>query len=156
MKIYNESITGNENVEELKDVEISALVVFYNAFNERNMDLMETSWLNSDEISMDNPIGGIRRGWDEIKQGYHKIFNGKAKVYVEFYDFSIHKTKDMFFATGREKGFFKVDEIEIPLKIRTTRIFLRSNNVWKQVHHHGSIDDPVLLEEYQKTVVRNG
>jgi hypothetical protein len=118
------------------------------------MQLMEQSWLNTDEISMDNPIGGIRCGWDEIKMGYDKIFNGKAKVYVEFYDFSIHKTENMFFATGRERGYFKTNEIEIPLAIRTTRIFIKSNDEWKQIHHHGSIDNPELLKTYQDAVLK--
>lgn len=76
--------------------EIVALSKFYKAFNTQDMQLMELSWLNTDEISMDNPIGGIRRGWEEIGNGYNKIFNGKAKVYVEFFDFSIHKTENMF------------------------------------------------------------
>lgn len=118
------------------------------------MQLMEQSWLNTDEISMDNPIGGIRRGWEEIGNGYNKIFNGKAKVYVEFYDFSIHKTENMFFATGRERGHFKTDEIEISLAIRTSRIFIKLKKEWKQIHHHGSIDNPELLKSYQEALLK--
>lgn len=137
-----------------ESAEVKALSAFYKAFNTRDMQLMEQSWLNTEEISMDNPIGGIRRGWEEVGNGYNKIFNGKAKVYVEFYDFSIHKTENMFFATGRERGHFKTEETEIPLAIRTSRIFIKYNNEWKQIHHHGSIDNPESLKAYQQAILK--
>lgn len=141
-------ITGDE-ISNLADEETKSLSLFYKAFNYRNMELMAESWLKTEEISMDNPIGGIRRGWEEISNGYDKIFNGNAEVYVEFYDYSIHKTADMFFAIGRERGYFKTEENIINLAIRTTRIFKKINGVWKQIHHHGSIDEPELLKKYQ-------
>lgn len=134
--------------------EIMALSKFYKAFNNQDILLMEQSWLNTADISMDNPIGGIRRGWEEIGNGYHKIFNGNAKVYVEFYDFSIHKTTNMFFATGRERGYFKTDTFEISLAIRTTRIFILVDGNWRQIHHHGSIDNPDLLKTYQEAILK--
>lgn len=134
--------------------EIKALSKFYKAFNTKDVNLMEQSWLNTEEISMDNPIGGIRRGWSEIGNGYNKIFKGKATVYVEFYDFSIHKSDSMFFATGKERGYFKTAKIEIPLSIRTTRIFVKVNDEWKQIHHHGSIDNPELLKTYQEAILK--
>ncbi|WP_444660216.1 hypothetical protein [Flavobacterium columnare] len=48
----------------------------------------------------------------------------------------------MFFATGREQGYFKTDQIEIPLAIRTIKIFILYNGNWRQIHHNGSIDNP--------------
>ncbi|VXC15487.1 conserved hypothetical protein [Flavobacterium sp. 9AF] len=132
--------------------EIMAILKFYKAFNSQDMLLMEQSWLDTADISMDNPIDGIRWGWEEIGKGYDKIFKGKAKVYVEFLDFSIHKT--LIFATGRERGYFKTDSIEIPLTIRTTRIFVLIDGNWRQIHHHGSIDNPDLLKTYQETILK--
>jgi len=145
-------INGSEKQTSLLNDETKALSLFYSAFNYRNMKMMEQSWLNTDEISMDNPIGGIRRGWKEISNGYERIFNGKTRVYVEFYDYTIHKTSNMFFATGRERGYFRRDDEIINLAIRTTRVFKKVDGIWKQIHHHGSIDDPELLEKYQKAV----
>ena len=150
--ISNLVIDGTDLFNE--DIEIEVLARFYRAFNTRDMQLMAQSWLNTDEVSMDNPIGGIRRGWEEIGHGYDKIFNGKAKVYVEFYDFSIHRTESMFFATGRERGYFKTASLEIPLAIRTTRIFIKVNDEWRQIHHHGSIENPALLKAYQEAILK--
>ncbi|MDQ2802483.1 MAG: nuclear transport factor 2 family protein, partial [Pseudomonadota bacterium] len=42
----------------------------------------------------------------------------------------------------------------IDLAIRTTRLFRRAGGRWRQVHHHGSIDDPALLVAYRTAVAR--
>jgi len=39
------------------------------------------------------------------------------------------------------------------LAIRTSRIIKNIAGHWRQVHHHGSIDDPQLLANYQSLVL---
>jgi hypothetical protein len=151
MQPIQTAITGKEKFEDLSKP-YQALVQFYNAFNNRNMPEMSRNWLQTSEIAMDNPLGGIKRGWDEIKSIYEKIFSGPAEVYVEYYDYTIHETNEMFYAVGRERGYFKIGTDEIILAIRTSRIFKRVNGMWKQVHHHGSIENPELLARYQNAV----
>lgn len=103
-------ITGKEELNDLSQP-VQALAQFYRAFNNRDLTLMERNWDNSAEAAMDNPVGGIRRGWTGIR--------GKT----------------------------------IDLSIRTTRLFRRAaDGTWKQIHHHGSIDDPQLLATYQASV----
>jgi limonene-1,2-epoxide hydrolase len=52
-----------------------ALSDFYQALNGRDMELMAQNWAQTDETVMDNPVGGIKRGWDEIKAVYAQIFS---------------------------------------------------------------------------------
>ena len=145
-------ITGNESFGNLADPE-QALAQFYYAFNQCDLKEMSQNWLQSDEIAMDNPLGGIKRGWHDIKSVYNAIFSGPAEVYVEYYDYSIHEGSDVFYAVGRERGTFSNGDKSIDLAIRTSRIFRMIDGVWKQVHHHGSIEGPKLLESYQKAVL---
>jgi ketosteroid isomerase-like protein len=147
------AITGQEGLTD--NSPYSALVEFYQAFNNRNMTLMQKNWNSSSETAMNNPLGGIKRGWDEIQSVYENIFNGKAEVYVEFYDYTIHEFGDIFYAVGRERGAFKVDESTIDLAIRTSRIYKKENGIWEQVHHHGSIENPTLLKTYQELAKNN-
>ncbi len=152
MNLNSTPITGSETIN--KDVKpYSALVEFYRAFNEQNLELMTSNWDNTDESSMSNPLGGVCRGWDEIQEVYSRIFHGPAEVYVEFYDYSIHHTGVMFCAVGRERGRLRINGKEIKLAIRTSRFYRMECGRWRQVHHHGSIDDPALLAEYQSTVL---
>lgn len=147
-----QAITGREEQGALASP-YEALVQFYCAFNSRDMEMMSRNWAQSDDIAMDNPLGGIKRGWAEIEPVYDRIFSGPARVYVEYFDYTIHETGEMFCAVGRERGYFRLGGEEIPLAIRTSRIFRRFDGVWRQIHHHGSIDDPHLLERYQSAVL---
>lgn len=146
------AITGLENGFE-KGSPVAALHSFYQAFNAADLQQMAQNWLQSHDASMSNPLGGIRRGWQEISSVYEKIFSGKARVYVEFYDYSIQQGDQIFCAVGRERGYFLVDETKLDLAIRTTRIYRKHDDCWLQLHHHGSIENPELLKQYQSRVL---
>ena len=91
MNLFNKPITGQEE-RSGEVLPYQALVNFYYAFNHQDFEVMASNWMPTEEASMSNPLGGVKRGWNEIEEVYKKIFNGKAKVYVEFYDYSIHVT----------------------------------------------------------------
>jgi len=130
----------------------SALSAFYRAFNARDLRLMEQVWLPGDEPSMSNPLGGIARGWPEIRAVYERLFEGDARVQVQFHDFRISPVDEGFVAVGRERGTFERGNVRFDLAIRTSRLFRRTAEGWRQLHHHGSIDDPELLGRYQQSV----
>jgi ketosteroid isomerase-like protein len=145
-------ITGKEEQGNLSSP-FQALVQFYHAFNSGNLKEMSDNWEQSEDIAMDNPLGGIKRGWAAISSVYEKIFNGQAEVYVEYYDYTLHENGDVFYAVGRERGFFQLGDTRVDLAIRTSRIFRRVGTSWKQAHHHGSIEDANLLATYQSAVM---
>ena len=151
MNIVATPITGSDLIESGAKP-LNALVEFYRAFNSRDLKLMCANWANSDEASMSNPLGGVRRGWESIQEVYSKIFTGPAEVYVEFYDYTIHHTGIMFCAVGRERGYFRLNGKQVELAIRTSRFYRQDCGKWHQIHHHGSIDAPALLAEYQSAV----
>ncbi|HTV37062.1 MAG TPA: nuclear transport factor 2 family protein [Xanthobacteraceae bacterium] len=87
-----------------------------------------------------------------MRSVYERIFTGPARVEVEFHDYTLHVIGDVFYAVGRERGTFEKGRQKFGLAIRTSRIFRRAGGRWRQVHHHGSIDDPQLLGVYQQAV----
>jgi ketosteroid isomerase-like protein len=135
------------------DSPLEALASFYLAFNSRNLSLMESVWLDGQEPTMDNPMGGIRRGWAEIKAGYEKLFSGNARLEVEFHDYTIQEFGCVAIAIGRERGWCETPAGKLGLAIRTSRIFVRTREGWKQLHHHGSVEYPAMLEQYQKFIL---
>jgi len=132
---------------------LEKLIDFYRAFNQGDMSLMQDNWEQSSEASMSNPVGGVKRSWQEIEQVYARIFNGPAEVYVEYYDYSLHQSADMFTVVGRERGYFKLGDKQLDLAIRTSRIYRQRDGQWRQLHHHGSIDVPENLAVYQAAVL---
>ncbi len=149
--VIQEPINGGEAIDDPSQP-LQALTEFYRAFNDGDLELMERNWDDSPEAAMDNPLGGIKRGWREIREVYERIFSSGARVHVEFHDYTLHVHGDVFWAVGRERGRLDVDGTALDLAIRTSRFFRRVGGRWRQIHHHGSIDDPRLLDAYQKAV----
>lgn len=146
MNVVTSIISGMECAESTSP--FGALSEFYRAFNNRNLDLMRRNW-HSEECVLDNPLGGIRRGWAEIEPLYQRLFSGEARVKVVFFDYTLHEGGDLFCAAGRERGTFEKGGEKIDLAIRTTRIYRHVGRRWRQIHHHGSIEEPELLARYQ-------
>src|SRR6185312_264790 len=144
-------IDGNETGFDA-DSPLAALSAFYRAFNSCDIEAMARSWQHGDDVSMSNPLGGIARGWPAIRAVYQRIFEGKARVHVEFHDYTLHEAGDMFYAVGRERGALERDGLRLEPAIRTSRLFRRIDGAWRQVHHHGSFDDAALLAAYQEAV----
>jgi ketosteroid isomerase-like protein len=151
MKLEQVPVTGTEKKDNLT-ARLKVLSEFYEALNSRDLGKMARNWAQTDESVMDNPVGGIKRGWKEIRSVYERIFSTSAQYYFEFYDYSLHEAGEIFFVVGRERGEFRVGETILNMAIRTTRLFRMIDGRWQQVHHHGSIEDPDLLNKYQKAV----
>ncbi len=144
-------VTGAEHAP--ADEPFAALAGFYRAFNGRDLALMEQNWDTGEDVSMDNPLGGIRRGWTEIRAVYERIFGAQASVQVEFHDYTLHRIGDVFLAVGRERGRLgRPGTGALDLAIRTSRVFRRASDSWRQFHHHGSIEIPELLAAYRDAV----
>jgi ketosteroid isomerase-like protein len=110
---------------------------------------MELNWASSDQVVMANPLGGVTRGWPGIRAIYERLFAGDSTLAVEFYDYTVHMASEIFYVVGKERGRFTRNDRTVNLAIRTTRVFQRIEGHWRQVHHHGSIDDARLLGNYQ-------
>ena len=135
------------------DEPIAALHRFYRALNTRDLAAMEAAWEAGEDPSMDNPLGGITRGWPYIRQGYETPFAARGSFHFEFYDYTLHVIGEVFLAVGRERGHIEAGEERLPLAIRTTRFFRRHGDAWRQFHHHGSIESPEMLKAYLEAVV---
>ncbi|MBD9449499.1 MULTISPECIES: nuclear transport factor 2 family protein [unclassified Rhizobium] len=131
---------------------LDALIEFYRAFNSGDMAGLESVWFDGEAPSMDNPIGGIRRGWPSISQGYSRLFEGQAEVRVTFHDFTSQGGADWHLFVGRERGQCKTPRETIDVAFRTTRWFVRKDDAWRLLHHHGSVEDPKMLADYQRLI----
>jgi hypothetical protein len=80
-------------------------------------------------------------------------FGGKVSITVEFYDYTLHRFGETFLVVGRERGKSTVGDTTFDLNIRTSRWFHFVDGRWRQLHHHGSIEDADLLARYQAAVL---
>jgi hypothetical protein len=113
---------------------VGALAEFYRAFNARDLRLMQANLAGGDEPVMDNPLGGILRGWRNIQTTYERFFgHSNKRVGVEFFDYTIRDLGRAFVAIGRECGALEGTCPNLDLAIRTTRIFVWDGSRCRQL-----------------------
>ncbi len=136
----------------------AALDTFYHALNTRSLDLLQRTWADDPLIRLDNPLGGIVDGIAGVTALYARIFSGPVRVQVALEDIVAYATPELVVFAGREVGSYEQLGVSEPLAIRTTRIFrfLPAQGGWRQIHHHGSLDDPEQLARYQRAVRGKG
>ena len=59
-----DAITGAEELGDLSQP-TQVLAQFYRGFNTRDLNLIDANFAPTDDVLIDNPIGGIRRGRDQ-------------------------------------------------------------------------------------------
>lgn len=150
-KPVQDPITGDEDLGDLSQPQ-QALAQFYRGFNTRNLKMIDENFARSDDVAIDNPLGGIRRGAGQPHAMYEGVFKSPADVHVVFWDYTIHRAGDVFWAVGRERGTYREGDVVKDLNIRTTRIYQLIDGRWRQMHHHGSIEDSKLLGDYQNAI----
>jgi hypothetical protein len=94
---------------------------------------------------LNNPLGGILRGYESIAALYEQVFTGAASVWVELSDIVEYQTEDMIVFAGSESGEFTKNNLTLPLSIRTSRVvqWFGVGIGWKQVHHHAPLMIPI-------------
>lgn len=132
----------------------AALESFYFALNNRDAAVLRRVWSDHPLAQLNNPLGGILRGGDAASDLYQKIFDGPVRLWVRFADIVEYIGANHAVFAGRETGEYTEANgaRTVPVSIRTSRYFRYVDGVWRQFHHHGSIDDPAMLDAYQRAI----
>jgi len=54
---------------------------------------------------------------------------------------------------GTERGLLRTQKDVLEFRIRTTRLYAWRGGRWRQINHHGSIEEPELLAQYLTLVL---
>ena len=110
----------------------AALETFYHALNTASRDLFR------------------RMG---IAGSHAHLVDRTVRFRVELTRIARYATPTLVIFVGIEHGSYWHNGTETPLDARTTRAFgFIEGQGWRQVHHHGSIDDPAALTAYQSAM----
>jgi hypothetical protein len=135
---------------------VAALESFYHAFNHENAELIGSVWADDPHVRLYNPVGGIVKGGKEATDRYRSLFAARRNAKVTFHDIIGYHVESMSLFAGREDLTVEIDGTRTVVPVRTSRIFIYINGKWRQVHHHGSVDDPETLDWYQEVMTGVG
>lgn len=143
-------ITGKEK--EYSSSEHQALSEYYKALNSANISIMKENWSKKESATFTSPLGGIVRTHNDIISSHDDLFKSPISIDVEYYDIDINLLNDGFIAVGRERGTMKVLENSYDVGFRTSRVFIKEDGKFKQIHHHGSFDDLNMQNEIMQSL----
>jgi len=149
-KLHTVVVTGKEK--EYLNSEHQALCEYYKALNTADIDIMKNNWSRQKSAIFTSPLGGIVRTYDDVIASHSDLFNSPIGIDVEYYDIDISPMENGFTAVGRERGTMKIVDETFDVGFRTSRIFIKEDGKFKQVHHHGSFEDLTTQNRIMQTL----
>ena len=134
------SVINGKEVNELSPV-YKVLSEYYNALNNADISKMEENWSKEKTTSFTSPLGGIVRNYPNVIESHKELFTSPIDIDVEYYDIQISEMDNGFSSVGRERGSMTINGECIEVAFRTSRLFIKEEGVYKQLHHHGSFED---------------
>ncbi len=116
----------------------AANAAFYAAHEERDLDAMRHAWDHGDDTVCVHPGWPILRGWEQIEESWHRIFDGPGRNQFILTNRSIEVEGTMAWVTLEENLVDRGDT----QAIAATNVFRLTGDGWKLVAHHGS---PVMM-----------
>jgi hypothetical protein len=101
---------------------------------------------------MDNPMGGIRLGWQSIREGHLKLFGGPAIVQVTFHDFTSQGGHDWHLFVDRERGMCTAPGAKNGRSFPHDALVHATRRYVAPIASP-RIEEPGLLAAYQKTIL---
>ena len=118
----------------MPDDVLAANASFYEAFERRSLEAMASVWDHGDGVVCVHPGWPILRGWPAVEESWRRIFNGPGRN-----QFII--TNDAVVVLG-SIAWVTLDENLVDRTatgtIAATNLFVRDDDGWKLVLHHGS------------------
>lgn len=134
---------------------VATLETIYYGLNQADLPVLAAIWSDQDVAQLNDAIGGVARSATEIADVYRHIFASGIDLRLTLADVLIYDLGETVLFAGNEFGSYRRnDGRRVPLSIRTSRLFgwAGTRHRWAQLHHHGSIDDPFSLADYQASV----
>jgi ketosteroid isomerase-like protein len=113
---------------------LAANAAFYDAFEQRSLATMAGLWQHTDEVVCVHPGWPILRGWPLVEESWRRIFSGPGRNLFIVTNQAAVVSGDVAWVTLDEN---LVDRAATGT-IAATNVFVRTDDRWKLVLHHGS------------------
>lgn len=107
---------------------------YYEAFERRDLDLMSDVWEHSDRVACTHPGWRTLRGWGAVSGSWFAIFGGPQQLQVILTNEAVEVAGDVAWVTVDENLL----DVEGSGTVAALNLFVRSDDRWRLVAHHGS------------------
>ncbi len=120
---------------------------FYQAFNRRDLMLMQAVWQQGDSPSCIHPGWEVLKGFDVIIKSWENIFSGSENLEIKLSEIEVSGDTGMVWVSCQE-NLFALSQSGVQLsKVHATNLFNKEGDHWKMVLHHASSLPQVSLQD---------
>ncbi len=109
-----------------------------------NADPLADIWLHRADVTAMHPIGGLKVGWDAVRESFEQVAKMASNGKIELTDQLISAVGDVAYEVGIERGQLKLAGERVAIEHRVTNIYRREAGAWKMIHHHTDTSQAML------------
>ena len=117
---------------------IAANQGFYEAFGSLDIAEMSKVWEISDRVMCIHPGWRLLTGWDQVGRSWEAIFHNSTLMHFNITETKVIVQGDFACVSCVENITSVVDGNASGFAVRATNVFVRHEDRWMMVHHHGS------------------
>lgn len=116
--------------------------VFYDAFEETDLEKMMSAWSNGDDIVCIQPLRKQVQGRAAVIESWKEVFAIDAHVEIEVHHQHWIEIDDIAIHIVHEQLIFNGDRKQMPPVFIATNVYRRGDDGWRIVLHHASPPPP--------------
>lgn len=118
---------------------------FYAAFENLDLDLMKSTWHQSDDVYCIHPGGPAQTGYEEVLRHWEFILSGTSPTKIDYKIISAVESGEYAIHLVQESIGSNAEQATVI----ATNTYIKTSNGWRLFSHHAS------LPPSQKSDVRN-
>ena len=117
---------------------LAANLSFYHAFGSLQIEGMDRVWDRSDRVLCIHPGWRVLAGWEQVRNSWESIFHNTSLMHFTITDAQVVVHGDCAWVSCVENITSVVDARANSFGVQATNVFVRGEDRWLMVHHHGS------------------
>ncbi len=111
---------------------------FYRAFESLDIKQMEKVWARDPLVQCGHPGWRVLRGWDAVMESWRRIFENTPAIHFMLTDVSIQMSGAFAWVTLYENLTSSLEGQNVSVSVLATNLFIKGDDGWRMIHHHGS------------------
>ncbi len=111
---------------------------FYEAFQTLEPETMDAIWSDAEDVTVVHPGWALIKGRDAVMESWRRIFENTSMMQFAVTGVELWVDGDIGWATCTEHITSLVDGRGGEANVQATNIYVRRDERWLMVHHHGS------------------
>ncbi|MBI4535664.1 MAG: nuclear transport factor 2 family protein [Ignavibacteriae bacterium] len=111
---------------------------FYEAFENADLDALDSIWLHSQRVRCIHPGWDIIVGWEAVRESWERVFASNAAMKFSLRNVAAEIHGKLGVVVLIEEIVWRSGSSVESGSVLATNLFEHDGKTWRMIHHHGS------------------